>query len=397
MTVQLDSRDIKIEKPSAKAVMGSAALKSLRAYTMVFALVAIWFIFEHLTGGAFLQARNLSNLLRQMAVTGTLSVGMVLIIVAGQIDLSAGSVVAFLGALLAVTNVNLGLSPGTAFAITLVGGGVIGLIQGYLTSYQRIPAFIVTLGGMMIFRGSSMWISTNSTIPIPDHWVHELGTAYVSAKTGWVLSVGALIVTSFFFIKNAISQRKYGLEGGTLASVAVQIGGISILVLGFMAVLASYEGVPIPVLIMIALMVSVHFAATRTRWGRHIYALGGNPDAAHLSGINTRWHILSVFILMGFLSAIGGVILAARVGSASPDAGQLLELDAIASCVIGGTSLMGGIGSIPGAILGALVMESLNNGMSLANIEPFWQYIVKGGVLVIAVWADIVSQRKNRT
>jgi D-xylose transport system permease protein len=162
-----------------------------------------------------------------------------------------------------------------------------------------------------------------------------------------------------------------------------------------MEICSRHEGIPVPVLIMVGLMLAVHFAATQTVWGRHIYAIGGNVDAAFLSGVNVKLRILSVFGLIGVLSAVAGVVYTARVGSASPDAGQLLELDAIAACVIGGTSLMGGKGSILGAILGALVMESLNNGMSMANIEPFWQYIVKGLVLVVAVWVDIFSQEKK--
>ena len=320
---------------------------------------------------------------------------MVLVIVAAQIDLSLGSVVCFLGAIVAVFNTTLGYSPSVVFLITLAAGAIIGAIQGYLVSYQRIPAFIVTLGGMMIFRGSSMWLLKNETIPLQENWLHSLGTSYVSAHIGWVVCVVALALSIFSFIRRDRAQKRHGLKGTGPVLLVLQITGLSALVLGFMSILGSYEGIPVPVFIMVGLMVIVNFAATKTTWGRHIYAIGGNREAAHLSGINTRLHILSVFILMGVLAAIGGIILTARVGSASPDAGQLLELDAIASCVIGGTSLMGGIGSIPGALLGALVMESLNNGMSLANMEPFWQYIVKGGVLVIAVWFDIISQEKK--
>jgi len=371
------------------------SFSGLRTYTMVFALLVIWGIFQYETSGAFLHARNLSNLLRQMAVTGTLSVGMVLVIVSAQIDLSIGSVVCFLGAIMTVMNTNLGYSPTAAFLITLFAGGVIGLIQGYLASYQKIPAFIVTLGGMMVFRGSSMWVTKNETIPLQENWIHSLGTNYIGKEAGWILCLIALAITTFIFIRNYQSQKRHNLVLTSPILLAIQLIGISLLVLGFMSILASYQGIPIPVLVMIGVMILVHLAATRTTWGRHVYAVGGNAQAAHLSGISVRSTILSVFVLMGALSALGGVIMTARVGSASPDAGALLELDAIASCVIGGTSLMGGIGSIPGAILGALVMESLNNGMSLANIEPFWQYIVKGLVLVIAVWADIASQKSK--
>ena len=367
----------------------------LRTYTMVFALLAIWGIFQYATGGAFLEPRNLSNLLRQMSVTGILAVGMVLIIVARHIDLSVGSVVCFLGAIMAILTTNHGVSPGLAVLITMAAGLLIGVFQGYLASYQGVPSFIVTLGGMMAFRGASMWITSNSTIPLQENWILGTGTAYLDARWGWVLTAVGVLFMGYTMLRRHQASIKYGFDAGSMGSLAIKIGGYSALLVGFMSVMGSYQGIPVPVLIMLALMLAIDFAATKTTWGRHVYAIGGNIDAARLSGINVRFKTLAVFMLMGVLSAIGGVVLTARVGSASPDAGQLLELDAIASCVIGGTSLLGGKGSIPGALLGALVMESLNNGMSLANIEPFWQYVVKGLVLVTAVWADIVSQDRE--
>ena len=366
----------------------------LQAFTMVLALLVIWFTFGAKTHGAFLQARNLSNLLRQMSVTGIMSVGMVLVIVAGQIDLSVGSVVCFLGSLAAVMNTNLGYSPTTTAIVTVLAGLVIGATQGYLLAYQRIPAFIVTLGGMMAFRGASMWVTSNSTVPLQENWILSLGTTYLSANLGWILSVGSIALVWWQLLRSRKASIAYGLEPASISSILFQGLSVSVLVLGFMTVLGSYEGIPTPVLVMVGLMLVGHFMATRTTWGRHIFAIGGNKQAAFVSGIPVPFRIMSIFVLMGILSAIGGMILTARVGSASPDAGQLLELDAIASCVIGGTSLTGGKGSILGAILGALVMESLNNGMSMANIEPFWQYIVKGLVLVAAVWMDMLSQPK---
>ena len=367
----------------------------LRTYTMVFALLVIWVIFEFATNGAFLQARNLSNLFRQMSVTGVLSVGMVLVIVAGHVDLSVGSVVCFLGALMSVMNTNHGLSPGVSLAVTVAAGLAIGFGQGFLVSYQRVPAFIVTLGGMMAFRGASMWITSNSTVPLQENWISSVGTAYIPINLGWALTGVALVVASYNMIRAYQANVRYGLDAPSPLVIAFRVATLAVVMIGFMGVLASYQGVPVPVLIMLVLMLGFNFIATKTTWGRHIYAIGGNVEAAYVSGINVKLRTLGVFMLMGLLAAVGGVILTARVGSASPDAGQLLELDAIASCVIGGTSLMGGRGSIMGAILGALVMESLNNGMSMANIEPFWQYIVKGGVLVAAVWMDIASQDKR--
>jgi D-xylose transport system permease protein len=363
---------------------------------MVFALILIWVVFQTLTEGAFLQARNLSNLMRQMAVTGILAVGMVLVIVARHIDLSVGSLVAFLGAVLAVLNGQKGLDPWASLGIAMLIGALVGGAHGFLVAYQRIPAFIVTLGGMMIFRGASMWITENSTIPLPESSMSGLGTAYLSVIHGWILTALVVAMLVGWQVWQRFRFRKAGLGLDSWAGEAVKsVFGILVLIAG-MKVLGEYQGIPYPVLLMLILMGMLHLGAIRTIWGRHIFALGGNAEAAHLSGIPVALRSLSLFVLMGVLSAIAGAVLTARVGSASPDAGQLLELDAIASCVIGGTSLMGGRGSIPGAILGALVMESLNNGMSLANMEPFWQYIIKGGVLMMAVWMDRLSTERTQ-
>jgi len=362
---------------------------------MVVALLVIWAVFAYQTDGAFLQIRNISNLLRQTSVTGVLSVGMVLVIVAGQVDLSVGSVVCFLGGLLAVLNTQLQFSPVVSVLAVIGCGLLVGLAQGYFVAFQRVPAFIVTLGGMMVFRGASMLLLRNSTVPLENSWISSIGTAYVSSTIGWVITFTILGL----FIGSQISERrsriKHKLAPGGRLQLWLRILFFSALILGFMAVLASYQGVPVPVLIMLGLMLAIHFVATQTVWGRHIYAIGGNKEAAQLSGVPVQRKTLSTFVLMGFLAAVAGMILTTRIGSASPDAGQLLELDAIAACVIGGASLMGGRGSALGAVLGALVMESLNNGMSMENIEPYWQFIVKGGVLVAAVWMDMMSQTKR--
>ncbi len=374
----------------------SYGIKSrLRTMTMVFALLAIWAIFHAVTHGAFLAPRNLSNLFRQMSITGILATGMVLVIVAGHIDLSVGSTVAFLGAVLAILTTNLGIAPVLAFGIALVLGLAIGGAQGYLVSYQRIPAFIVTLGGMLAFRGAAMWVTHGNTIPLGENWISKLGTEYISSSVGWILSVVGIVLLALSAWWSRVSSRRSGLPPEAAWKSIGRVAGISALVLGFMNVMADYQGIPIPVLIMLALMLIFHFLATHTTFGRHVYAIGGNPEAAHMSGIPVKRRSLGVFLCMGGLSVVAATVLTARVGSASPDAGQLLELDAIASCVIGGTSLMGGKGSVFGAILGALVMESLNNGMSLANMESFWQYVLKGLVLIGAVWVDALSQEKR--
>ena len=366
--------------------------QSWRTLTMVFALILIWIIFQYATDGAFLQPRNLSNLFRQMTVTGVLAMGMVLIIVAGHIDLSVGSVVCFLGVTLAML-MQKGISPEVALLATLGVGLVISFVQGWLTAYQKVPAFIVTLAGMMIFRGLSMGVTAGVTIPLEDSWIKSFGSAYVPTSIGWGIAGFSLAVMALSRFRRRSSAIRHGIATISGLSLWAGILLLTALVAGFTATMNAYEGLPAPVLLMLALMVLFNFISTKTVFGRHVYAVGGSVEAAHLSGVNVRKVVLGNFLLMGILTTIGAMILTARVESAQPDAGQLLELDAVARCVIGGTSLMGGKGTIAGALLGALVMESLNNGMSLANMEAFWQYVVKGLVLVIAVWLDVASQK----
>ncbi len=351
---------------------------------MWFALLMIWVIFSKLTNGAFLQPRNLSNLFRQMSVTGILASGMVFILILRQVDLSVGSMVGFLGTVLAVFHTEKGWGPGSALALTVLIGVLLGSAQGFLASYQRIPAFIVTLGGMLIFRGAAMWMTNNMTISLPDDWLLAFGNNYLTKTQGWLMGGISISIIGFFSLRSGLERK--------LLRDFVMICGIC----AFLWVFQSYEGIPLPVFVMLAFMTILTVVADGTVLGRQWYAMGGNPQAAYLSGVPSKRNMLLSFSLIGFLAGISALVLTARVGSASPDAGQLLELDAIAACVIGGTSLRGGKGTVFGALLGALVMESLNNGMSLANIEPFWQYIIKGSVLVAAVWVDMISQSGDR-
>jgi D-xylose transport system permease protein len=366
----------------------------LRALSMVIALVLIWIVFDRLTHGTFLQPRNISNLVRQMAVTGILASGMVLVLVLRHVDLSVGSLVAFLGTILAVANAQWGLTPLSALLLTIGAGALFGSVQGFLISYPKIPAFIVTLGGMLVFRGAAMWTTSNTTVPLDPSWLSDLGTAYLSSSQGLLAFA---VVSIFLLLSYFLRARAYKAlnvvrpinESLVTTFGVIAVSGIAI------ALFNNYNGIPVPVFLMLAIMAALTLVARRTVWGRQVYAMGGNPEAAYLSGVPVHSRSLLTFTLMGVLSAVAAVVLTARVGSASPDAGQLLELDAIASCVIGGTSLRGGRGTIFGALLGALVMESLNNGMSLANMEPFWQFVVKGAVLVAAVWMDLASQKQK--
>ena len=296
--------------------------EKLRAFSMVFALIMIWVVFNFRTEGAFLQARNISNLLRQSSVTGILSVGMVLVIVAGYVDLSVGAVVAFLGGLLALLISQHQMNSVLALMLVLAAGMAIGLLQGALVAYQNIPAFIVTLGGMMAFRGATMWLLNNNTIPLPDNWIKELGTSYIGAQWGWPMTAMAWLFFVAVLFKGRASRKQYGLEVGSPLSLIFQLVLGSVLILGSVGFLMSYQGF-IPVMLMLALCFLFYFISTQTPWGRHIYAIGRDKEAALLSGIHVSRNSLSTFILMGFLAGISAVVLTARV-DASPDAGQLL-------------------------------------------------------------------------
>jgi D-xylose transport system permease protein len=369
---------------------------NLRTYAMVLALICIWAIFTAVTGGTFLSNRNLSNLSRQAAVTAILAVGMVLVIVSANIDLSVGYGSGLLGAIAVIIHVWWGQSPFIAIPAAIGLGTLIGTVQGFLVAYQRVPAFIVTLGGFMAYRGLMLAVTRGETILLPNNWFKAIGNAYLPKPIGWGLAIVGLVCSAYAFYIQRRARIRYSFPISSMPVTLLKIGGTWGLIISFITVMNSHEGVAVPVCILFALAFLFHFIANNTRFGRYVYAVGGNSEAAYLSGINVRKITLSVFAIMGGLMGVAGVVLTARVGSASPEAGRLLELDAIAACVIGGSSLMGGRGSIPGAMLGALVMESLNNGMSMANMDASWQDIIKGVVLVAAVWFDIASRRRGQ-
>ena len=350
-----------------------------RSLIMVGALVSIWIVFSMTTDGTFLRSRNLSLLARQTSVTAILAVGMVLVIVAGQIDLSVGALAGLMGGLAALAYMNRQWPLGLALLAVLVGGAVLGAAQGSLVAWLKIPPFIVTLGGMLLFQGALLGITGGVTLS-PSLPFLYVGQAYVPKPLGWI--IGALM---------AAALLATGLRGGRAR--ALSRAGFALLVLGFTAVMNAYQGIPVPVLLLLALAAFFSGVAHHTRFGRHLYAIGGNREAAFYSGISIERHIVGVFTVMGLLSAVAGIVLTARVGAATSDAGRIMELDAIAAAVIGGTSLLGGQGTVWGALLGALVMASLDNGMSLMNTEAFWQPIIKGSILVAAVAVDMAGRR----
>ena len=366
---------------------------ALRAYTMLGALVLIWLFFHWQTDSIFLTPRNLSNLMLQTSVTGILAVGMLMVIVAGQIDLSVGSLLGLAGGVSAIllTNWDYGLVPSILSAIAV--GVLIGVFQGSLVAYFNIPAFIVTLGGLLAWRGAIKGISQSETVPVADPAFKAIGQSYIAPEIGWILAAAAIAGVLFASFRNARAHREHGLEettfGKELLKSVLPIG----VIIGFISVMNAYAGVPIPVLLLLAVALLGFFITNNTTFGRYLYAIGGNADAARLSGINNRVNIVKVFGLLGALTGIAALIFTGRVGSAAPDAGVLKELDAIAACVIGGASLTGGRGTVFGACLGALIMASLDNGMSLLNVRDFMQEIVKGAILVTAVGLDMMGKR----
>lgn len=374
----------------------------LRAYTMLFALVAIWIYFHFSTNQVFLDPRNFSNLMRQTAVTGVLAVGMLMVIITAQIDLSVGSVVGLAGGIAAIAQGWWGWGLVPSLAIGIGVGIAIGAAQGALTAYINIPAFIVTLGGLLAWRGVILGLSLGETIPLRLQSFKSIGQDYVGPAVGWVIAIVAVAAIVWLGISRNRARKRHGLAVPGLGNTLLRIIAPAAVVVGFIYMMNSYEiapgryaGIPIPVIIFLGIALAGAFLTQNTTFGRYLYAIGGNPDAARLSGINIRRHLLAVFCIMGGLTGVAAIIYTARVGSASPDAGQLLELDAIAACVIGGTSLMGGRGTVFGAILGALIMASLDNGMSLKNVEPYMQNIIKGAILVAAVGLDMAGRKRT--
>lgn len=379
---------------------------ALRAYTMLGAMILIWLFFYWQTDGIFLSSRNLSNLMLQTSVTGIIAIGMLMVIISGNIDLSVGSLLALAGGVAAITLTNMGYGLVPSILAAILVSTAIGFLQGFLTAYFSIPSFIVTLGGLLAWRGAIKGISNSETIPISDEWFKFIGQGYAGDAAlilsedyelifnfGWVLAFIAVVLLLLFTHRQVKAQREYGLGDANLGAAMLKtILPIGVIIV-FVLVMNSYEGIPIPVLIFLAVALLGFFITTNTTFGRYLYAIGGNADAARLSGINNKINIVKVFAFLGALTGIAAVIYTARVGSATPDAGTLLELDAIAACVIGGTSLMGGRGTVFGACLGALIMASLDNGMSLLNVQDFMQELVKGGILVAAVGLDMIGKK----
>lgn len=376
--------------------------KNMRQYGMFIALVLIMVLFQVITDGILLRPLNITNLVMQNSYVLILAIGMVLIIIAGHIDLSVGSVVAFIGAISAVLSIHMHLPTIVVFVISLAIGACIGAWQGFWVSYVKIPAFIVTLAGMLVFRGLTMLILKGESLaPFPRNF-QLVSSGFIpdvfkgSSLNILTIAVGLLCTVAYIFIElnGRKKQKKYQLQTTSGPLFVARIIVIACLINVFSYIFATYEGIPYILVILIALILAYSFVMKRTTMGRQVYAIGGNANAASLSGIKTPRVTFWIFVNMGVLAALTGLIVAARLNAATPKAGTNFELDAIAACFIGGASAYGGIGTVGGAIVGALVMGVMNNGMSILGLGIDWQQTIKGLVLLLAVAFDVYNKNK---
>ena len=358
---------------------------------LLLAIAAIWVFFEVLTDGSFLTARNFSNLLRQMAITGMLASGMVFIIIAGEIDLSVGASLGLLGGIAAIMDNTWQMPVWVTISTVIFLGVAIGVFNGYWIAYLRVPSFIVSLAGFLAFRGILLGVSNGTTVPVESQDLVMIGQAYLPMALGNLIGVLVFILLAVLSFRSRRGRIRHGLSVAPLWQDIAKLAVIGAVTAGFILTLNQYEGIPAPVLITLLILGLFSFMANQTVFGRRIYAIGSNLEATRLSGVNVRFVKMAVFGLMGLMCALAGLTTTARLAAASPSAGTLGELDAIASCFIGGASSRGGVGTVYGALIGALIMASLDNGMSMLGVDTFWQMIVKGSILLLAVWVDVVS------
>lgn len=381
------------------------SLSVLKKYTMVIVLVIITLFFTWQTGGSMLLPQNVNNLIAQNAYVFILATGMLpCILTGGNIDLSIGSVVCFVGAIGGQLMVNKGMNPALTMLIMLAVGILIGIWQGFWIAYVRIPPFIVTLGGMFIFRGLSNVVLNGLTIaPMPDAYLALFNNYIIDFFGGTNLNItcivfGIIVVVVFMLvnIKSRMNKVKKGYSVESMSSFLIRNVLISVVILVFTFRLAQYKGIP-NLLLWVTVIVCVYaYITSKTTIGRHFYAVGGNEKAAALSGIDTNKVYFLAYVNMAMLAAVAGMITIARLNSANPSAGTNYEMDAIGSCFIGGASAYGGIGTVPGVIVGATLMGVINLGMSIMGVDANWQRVVKGSVLLAAVIFDVVSKKKGK-
>ncbi len=397
--------DFKSPRDRAVAFLTKQLKANFQTYTLIAAMIVIWGYFYWRTDGVFLNPRNFSNLFRQMTVTAFLSVGMVFVIVTGGIDLSVGKLAGFVSVVVAYYQAHYfkkSFHDSQAMITVLsvlsgMGVGIVfGIIQGYIIAYLRVPAFIVTLGSMWILNGAILLRTAGKTVPANAPQFSKIGQGYLSNNVGWIIA-GVVVLWLFYSMLNSRRKKsRYNFQLSPLPMDLLKTTALAGLVVFYIYQVNKYRGVPNPVFLLAIIVVAAAYVANNTRFGRYAYAIGGNREAARLSGINIHRNIFTIFVLMGGLCGVSGVVMASYVGYGTISAGNGYELDAIAACILGGTSTLGGEGTILGAIVGALIMVSLTNGLQLINVESDYQYVVKGIVLVVAVLIDVWMKRSRR-
>jgi putative multiple sugar transport system permease protein len=376
---------------------------NLREYGMLISLVVIMGFFQVMTDGTLLEPLNLTNLVLQNSYIVIMALGMLLVIVAGHIDLSVGSVVGFIGALAAVLMVEYGWHFVPATIACLLAGAAIGAAQGWFVAFFRIPSFIVTLAGMLVFRGLSLALLQGQSVgPFPpgfqllsSGFIPDVLSGESLRTTSLLIGLAVAVALVAAKLRERANQARHGMEQEPMPFFVGKILVFVALIVAFAWKLASYKGLPNVLIVMALLMLLYDFVTTRTTIGRRVYALGGNEKAARLSGVKTQWLSFWTFVNMGVLAAIAGLVFAARLNTATPKAGLGFELDVIAACFIGGASASGGVGKVLGAVIGAFVMGVMNNGMSILGIGIDYQQVIKGLVLLAAVFVDVYNKRKS--
>ena len=379
---------------------------NIRDYALLLSLLVIMIFFQFTTDGTLFKPVNMTNLILQNSYIVIMALGMLLIIVAGHIDLSVGSVSGFVGAVAAVMMVPWKLDPFVTMLACLTLGAIIGGVQGYFVAYHRIPAFIVTLAGMLIFKGLALTVLGGASVgPFPRQfqllssgYVPDLFTITLFGGPFNLLAlfIGAVVTAMiiYFNIKERREQQAHGLA----EEPNIIFLGRNVLIAGafltFTFLMARYKGLPNVLIVMFALIALFVFLTTRTTFGRRVYAMGGNEKAAKLSGINTERMTFMIFVIMGALAALAGLVFAARLNVATPKAGAGFELEVIAACFIGGAAVTGGVGKIIGAVIGAFIIGVMNNGMSIMGVGIDWQFVIKGAVLMLAVFLDVYYKNK---
>ena len=406
---------------AAKASAQDAMKSNLREYGLILALIAIMIFFQFTTSGVLFKPVNLTNIVLQNSYIIVMALGMLLVIVAGHIDLSVGSVAGFVGAVAAVLMVDYGFNPLLAAILCIAVGGVIGGAQGYFIAYMKIPSFIVTLAGMLVFKGLLLWLLGGRSLgPFPtefqllsagfipdvigswtlvaptlnDAGAAVQGTGLVLHSTTLLIAVLIIVGMLYFALQSRRNRESHGYDAEPFAFFVLKNVILAGIIMFLMYKFASYKGLPNVLIVMGILIALFVFITKRMTFGRRIFAMGGNVKAAALSGIKTERLTFYIFVIMGMLAALAGLIYAARLNQATPKAGAGMELDVIAAVFVGGASAMGGVGEVAGAVIGAFIMGVMNNGMGIMGINIDWQQVIKGLVLLGAVAFDVYNKKK---